>query len=407
MALSIRKKRLTLAACFLLLCAADRRRRRTRFYLTRAVLPPDPRQHTAWQYLYHSRDNHSFILTMGLSVSVFETILNAGFATIWNSKPIPRNDIKQAPAMLRTSKPQRRSLDAAGALGLVLHHLNSAMTDHGLQQIFALTPAVCSRYRNWGLYILQFILRHIPAAAIRWPSTSQECSKYAELISTHHHRLDKAFGFVDGCHLPVLAASNLDTLDAYYNRWCAAHYTSNVFVFAPDGTIIHATINAPGSWHDATVSHGLFHKLSTRTPDDYWLIGDTAFPALDNRIKTPLKTIFNEYPSDPTEYQQFIQFHGQLGSARQEAEWGIRGIQGSFGRLKMPMSVDDSAYRFRLLEVCCRLHNLRVSLEGIDQIKTVYEEIWKSGGSYTDFGDKSFRDIQKNDRVWRFYYFVL
>ena len=50
------------------------------------------------------------------------------------------------------------------------------------------------------------------------------------------------------------------------------------FVFAPDGTIIQATINTPGSWHDAVVLRDIFEALLHRTPPTYWLIGGTAFP---------------------------------------------------------------------------------------------------------------------------------
>ena len=81
------------------------------------------------------------------------------------------------------------------------------------------------------------------------------------------------------------------------------HYTSNIFVFSPDGTIIHETINTPGSWHDAVVSRDLFEALLHRTPPAYWLIGDTAFPTskeLAGCIKTPAKMNFSGYP-DPDE----------------------------------------------------------------------------------------------------------
>ena len=58
----------------------DRRRRLNRFYLARISLPPDSRAGTAWQFLYSSRNDRSFILTIGLSVRVFELLLSAGFA---------------------------------------------------------------------------------------------------------------------------------------------------------------------------------------------------------------------------------------------------------------------------------------------------------------------------------------
>ncbi|KAA8892538.1 hypothetical protein FN846DRAFT_915360 [Sphaerosporella brunnea] len=127
------------------------------------------------------------------------------------------------------------------------------MVDFSLEQIFGLTLAVASRYRNWALRILQETLRRFPAAQIRWPS-EQECKRLSSLIKRRYPRLRKAIGFVDGCHLPTAEAEDLDLQNAYYNGWCASHFTSNIFVFALDGTLIHATLNAPGSWHDAAVS---------------------------------------------------------------------------------------------------------------------------------------------------------
>jgi hypothetical protein len=69
-----------------------------------------------------------------------------------------------------TGKPRlcARSLDAAGALGLVLHYLNSTMREISLQQIFALIPTTVSRYITFGLKILLKVLQKMPDATIEW-----------------------------------------------------------------------------------------------------------------------------------------------------------------------------------------------------------------------------------------------
>jgi hypothetical protein len=403
----VRKIALTFCA-LLLLSAQQRRQRRNRFYLTRAELPPNPRAGTAWQQLYLSKQNRAYILTMGVDVSVFEYLLGViGFQKAWDSTPIPRFDVDFVSARTRTGG---RSLDAAGALGLVLHHLNSTMMDYSLQQIFGLTPAVCSRYRLFALNLLFNCLHNMPAAEIRWPK-ERSLLRFSELIKARHPLLQHAFGFLDGVHLPISRSSNLDMQNAYYNGWCASHYTSNILAFAPDGTIIHATINAPGSWHDSAVSRALYNQLKFSTPSPYYLIADTAFPnsATDirGRIKTPPKSNFISYPNDVQSAREFRTFNEQLVSARQAAEWGMQALQGSFGRLKLPMPAEDSRYRYIVLETCVRLHNVRARCVGINQIKTVYEEVWKSGGEYTEFEEMLFKDIKKNDRIRRFYNFVL
>ncbi|KAH9062428.1 hypothetical protein EDB87DRAFT_1607265 [Lactarius vividus] len=47
-------------------------------------------------------------------------------------------------------------------------------------------------------------------------------------------------------------------------------------------------------------------------------------------------------------------------------------IQGSFGRLRVPLDIGDNQDRARLLEVCVHLNNLRVNCVGISQIRGVY-----------------------------------
>ncbi|KAG2748894.1 hypothetical protein P692DRAFT_20733076, partial [Suillus brevipes Sb2] len=90
-----------------------------RTYLMRGDLLPNPRVSTPWQALYSAQKDRAFITTMGVDTLTFNHILRSGFATLWDTTPIPRNDTP-ATAVPRV---HRRSLDVAGALGLVLHWL--------------------------------------------------------------------------------------------------------------------------------------------------------------------------------------------------------------------------------------------------------------------------------------------
>lgn len=406
--LSPRRRRLLLIICVLVKIAKQNEiLRKRRYYLTRVCLPPA--NESAWMHLFNSRNNKGFILTMGVGVHLFEDILQAGFHKGWISNPIPRNDVLPS----RKPKNGNRLLDSSGALGLALHYLSSTMADYTLQQVFGLTPAVCSRYRSWALVLLLQTLRKMKKGRISWPSTREKCLPLSKLIEDRHPVLQNAIGFVDGCHFPVRAAGEYEEQNAFYNGWCSSHFTSNIFVFAPDGCIIDATINLPGSWHDSATARDLYRKLLTSTPDGFWIIGDTAFPSsgtLRERIKTPPKMDFNQWPNDPQECRRFIEFNEALVSARQAAEWGMRSLQGSFGRLKLPMVANDSALRGRIIESCCRLHNLRARVEGIGQIKTVYAPVWTGGGgeigSFTGFENLRFREIRNNDRIRRYYNFI-
>ncbi|KAH0840055.1 hypothetical protein J3R83DRAFT_1022 [Lanmaoa asiatica] len=114
-----------------------------RLYPRRSQLLPDPRGDTPWQRLYNSQNNRAFITTMGFDVDTFGYILTSGFC-------MRRSDTNS----IGDPRPDRRSLDTAGALGLVLHYLNSTMCEISLQQIFAIIPSTASRYINFGFCML-------------------------------------------------------------------------------------------------------------------------------------------------------------------------------------------------------------------------------------------------------------
>ncbi|KAF9474468.1 hypothetical protein BDN70DRAFT_884771 [Pholiota conissans] len=94
------------------------RRRERRLYLVRRDLLPNPRAATPWQKLYAGENNRAYITTMAVDVPTFQFILKQGFEEQWNTTPIPRNDVSPT----ADPTPYRRSLDAAGALGLILHY---------------------------------------------------------------------------------------------------------------------------------------------------------------------------------------------------------------------------------------------------------------------------------------------
>ena len=121
----------------------------SRLYLCRPQLLPNPHINTPWQALYHSRNDRTYITTMGFDVATFKLILSAGFTQKFYETPILRDDINTT----GVSRPRQCSLDAAGILGLVLHYLNSTMHKISLQQIFALIPTSVSRYINFMLAI--------------------------------------------------------------------------------------------------------------------------------------------------------------------------------------------------------------------------------------------------------------
>jgi len=212
-----------------LLC--NERRNPTRNYLCRPQLLPNPRTDTAWQVLFNSRNDRAYITTMGFNVETFELIVQSGFGERWYMQPIPHTDSSSH----GEPRPGARSLDAWGALGLVLHYLNSTMLEITLQQIFALIPATTSRYIAFGLQILLETLREMPDAAIHWPREDLEFQDDSDLIVSHHPRLQGAFASIDGLNLPTQTSEDLEIENATYNGWLSEHYISSVIVFSPRG----------------------------------------------------------------------------------------------------------------------------------------------------------------------------
>jgi len=70
-------------------------------------------------------------------------------------------------------------------------------------------------------------------------------------------------------------------------------------------------------------------------------------------------------------------FNRELLSFRQTAEWGMRSLQGAFGRLRVPLDINSEDARSNLIEICVCLHNLRAVRVGINQIRQVYMPQWQ------------------------------
>jgi len=51
------------------------------------------------------------------------------------------------------------------------------------------------------------------------------------------------------------------------------------------------------------------------------------------------------------------------------------------------------------------LHQVRTRLVGINQMKTVYERVWRNAGEevYAQVSNMIFKDIRQNDRIARYY----
>ncbi|KAJ7327634.1 hypothetical protein DFH08DRAFT_816471 [Mycena albidolilacea] len=114
---------------------------------------------------------------------------------------------------------------------------------------------------------------------------------------------------------------------------------------------------------------------------------------IEGRIRAPIKT-GQAIRGTTVQIEEKLAFDRELLSYRQTAEWGMRALQGLFGRLRLPLSIGDAEERGDLLEMCVRLHNLRTQRSKED------EEIW------TNFENMLFSEQRRNDCVSRFHNFA-
>jgi hypothetical protein len=155
------------------------------------------------------------------------------------------------------------------------------------------------------------------------------------------------------------------------------------------------------------VAEKLYMTLLNDTPPGFRCLADTAFPRctnrLDYRILAPKKK-GDRLPTDPTEFARLKVLNEQVVSARQAAEWGMRSLQGSFSRLKLPLPASDHKSRADIIHLAVRLHQLRCRSVGINQTATVYQEIEDEfqllGRS---FHKMLFPEIQRRCRISRYY----
>ena len=131
---------------------------------------------------------------------------------------------------------------------------------------------------------------------------------------------------------------------------------------------------------------------------------------IDGRSQAPIK-MNEQIHGNTAKIEEKLAFNRQLFSYRQTAEWGMRAIQGSFGRLRIPLDISDKDARADLLEVCVRLHNLRTQRVGHNQIRTVYMNIWHENEEeeevWHNFENMVFAEQRRRDRVSCFHHFAL
>jgi len=306
------------------------------------------------------------------------------------------------------------SLDGAGALGLVLHYLGSAMLEVSLQQIFTLIPATLNRYLEFAeeIYFKAFFRSKRPLFPCHddFQSFSTFPLSYRHDILSWMVRLELLMG-------SLYLSRNLMTLSsktqhimvgklaiALIMSWLSPQKVilillDEMILMYFVGVIISAMVNCPGSWHDVHVMRPIFEQLRTEIPDGFYLVSDTAFPrgttSIEGKICAPLKS-GQQITAEPVAQEYTLAFNRQLLSYHQTAKWGMCTIQGSFGRLWVPLKISSERQCSRLIEICLHLTNVCACCVGISQIRNVYMPIWRALEDeqlWLNLGDMVFWDI--------------
>lgn len=336
-----------------------RSRIRNRHYLTKVNLPL--KSYSAWHILCNQKEDKAFVDCTGLDVATFTYLLRQ-FQRYQDPHNLERH---------RIGRPY--ALDAAGRLGLALYYLNSTMKQKTLCQLFSISPGSVSNLLEDSLITLRAVLEQDYYARIEYPDEKEMQQFSAQIQQRHPNLPEGVFGFMDGVFFPCTNHPDPQVQNRYYNGWKSAPSVTNILVFTPDGCICYAVLNVPGSIHDSRAAGKVYDMLEDRTPDPYKLIADSAFQYKHERLLTPFKRGQLDR-RDPVVAAAQLEFHTHIVQARQAAEWGMRTLQGTFGRLRQPMSGTDFEGNQRLLVVICYLFNLRTRrmVEG-NQIKTVFD----------------------------------
>jgi hypothetical protein len=295
---------------------------RNRSYYTRAaLLSPDV---SPWNQIYTRGSDRDFLQSVSVSRHVFNNVLLFRFAPMWDS------------GISRVGR--RRKVLAHFALAMVLEYLSSEGKQYELCRIYGVTEATVSRTLTLALPMLNQLLKELPEARVRFPD-EEERNAYTDMIVRREPLIagKKPFGWVDGTTFRIDQPADAAEQNGYYSGAKADCVVSSIFVYAPDGTVIWARINCPGSWHDSKIARPLYDILERI---DGSIIADSAFPrtnAMEGKIIRSYKRDEVSANARVAKIQEVA--HRVITSLRQAVEWGNRSEYRPFVRCRTVLQI--------------------------------------------------------------------
>jgi len=246
--------------------------------------------------------------------------------------------------------------------------------------LFGVSSSPLSLWLRFGRRVINKVLHNHPDARVRFPDDTT-IQMWKDAIVAKYDALTNVYVAVDGLKLYLQQAGDDRIQNYFYNGWQCDHYVTNLFCFAPDGTIPACTLDCPGVCHDSEIAViGGMYELLQRNYDRNggMVVMDSAFhkSGYPYIIKSGQEIRFEQGAQEAI-------LDKQATSARQFAEWGMRQLQGSFPRLKDRFTYEENGERKQMLRSIVYLYNFRVKKVGLNQITNVFmKELSKDARYY-------------------------
>ena len=340
---------------------------------------PQPHE-SPWNIAYNSNSQRALITLTGLNREAFNQ-LHKEFAPLFLALTPYTEDGSIQPVVAHERRGRLRKISSHACLGLVLMWARTTCQYWVLSGLFGLVGTCCGLWLRFGKRILLVVLSGREDSQIKLPNADKvNCNR--EAIKHRYPALTNVASVGDGLKILLQKAGDQQTQEAFYNGWKSGHYITNLFVFAPDGTIIMSMINCPGSMHDselaASGSPSIYTKINMLF-EDYGVkcVMDSAFANANKPsiIKSKKRESIASIAESREEFEELM----AALSVRQAAEWGMRALQGAFGRLKAVWPYKEKDERYWGLSVIALLYNYAANNMDLNQIRRVYwQELYGS-----------------------------
>jgi hypothetical protein len=337
-------------------------------------------------HLFASRQDDALITLCGFDHASFSSLLALFEPQYHQYSPFHCDRHGKFLKKIR-SRGRPRQVTPTIALGLVLAWTRTRGSGMVLQIIFGMTASLLSMWVRFGRRLLVRVLRNHPNARVKMPN-GEEIASFCQAISVKYPSLTNVWGSMDGLKLYLQQAGRQhgkgDVQNYFYNGWTHDHYVTNLFLFSPDGKIRKFFINAPGCWHDSTLANasGIYDAL-----DNIFYAHGSAQVVVDSAFSKDNRPSLVKSHQNITDRLGNIRENGRrfrdATSVRQMAEWGMRGLQGSFPRLKDRLLYEERGERKIILHLIVLLSNYRASTVGINQIQSSFmPHLFRSANQY-------------------------